>query len=140
MMLANAIQQSKVNEFAAGEDGYLADALTPFVQFCSGKGLKNCPTTPDVVAAFVTALALFQSEQFIADALRAVELLHDQFNYSNPVATAAVRKAWSRIVAFDPPRAWTQEDKQLFKTASPPLMAIISRREAERDKALRQAQ
>ena len=46
MMLAEVIQSSKVKEFAGGEDGYLADALAPFVQFCNSKAQKFCPTTP----------------------------------------------------------------------------------------------
>ena len=93
MMLAEVIQHSRVKEFAGSEDGYLADALAPFVQFCKSNGQKYCPTTPDVVAAYVTALALFQSEQTITDALRAIELLHDQFGYRTLWLAVAVRKA-----------------------------------------------
>jgi hypothetical protein len=139
-MLSDVIQAAKVGEFKASEDGYIADALTPFIQWCNSKGQKYCPTTPIVVAAFVTDVALVLSEQDISNALRAAELLHDQFNYANPVATAAVRKAWSRIVAWDAPRGWSKEDLQLFKTVSPEVQSIIARRERERDKALRQAQ
>ena len=135
--LGAAIERAKVSEFSNKDEA--ARHLAPFAEWCASKATRVCPSSPLVVAAFVDQLS-FKGEQFILETLRAIELLHDHFGYANPVATAKVREAVARIVEVDPPRSWSKEEKELFRTVSPSVQATIARRERDRDRALRQAQ
>ena len=99
--LGAAIEQAKVREFSHADDA--ASHLEPFTRWCTDHAVKTCPAGPDVVAAFVNQLS--HLGESILETLRAIELLHDHFGYSNPVATAKVRAEVAKIIKADPPRS-----------------------------------
>jgi len=135
--LSVAIERAKVSEFSREEGA--ARNIVAFEIWCGSKATKVCPSSPDVVAAFVDQQS-FQGERFILETLKAIELLHDHFNFANPVATARVRDAVAKIVKVDPPRAWSRAEKELFRTVSPSVQAIIAKREKDRDREVRRLQ
>jgi hypothetical protein len=51
-----------------------------------------------------------------------------------------VRAVLNDVVAVDPPRSWTKEEKAEFATFPIPAQKTISRREQDRERALRQRQ
>jgi hypothetical protein len=137
--LRNAIQTAKIAEFSgAAETATIAGHFAPFAKFCASKGVASCPATSASVAAFVRELD-FRGEDFLLRSLIAIEAAHDHFGYANPVATKAVRAALGKLYAPLPPRSWSNQEKADFSIAAPAILDAVRRREADRDRALRQA-
>jgi hypothetical protein len=150
MTLADAIeQQTAANEerLSAGIrvsmqlDADAALRLDSFNRFCTQHGVRNCPSRPSTVAAFVRSEKSLGTEPHkIALALSAIELLHDRHSCANPVATAVVRKELERILQIEAPRSWSKAEQLMFASLPGEIRAVISRREQQRETALRRAQ
>jgi hypothetical protein len=134
MMLGDAIAQAHAQNL----DGDASRLAGTFVRWCADHGVRSCPATPAIVAAFVRSMGVSTEE--VAAALVAIAELHDRAEASNPVATAAVRAELSRILKLKPPRSWRNADRPMFAELPPEIRAVIARREEDRDRELRRLQ
>ena len=115
--------------------------LKHFGAWCKSKGIKALPCAPTSLAAFVRAEnAIGVPVDRIVDALWAIEALHDNNGYANPVATAAVRVELDRILKFDRYPRWPKADKLKFLLLPPDIKAVIARREEQNTRVLRKIQ
>ncbi len=118
-----------------------AEHLRPFVAFCEGRGVSHLPARPDTVAAFLLAhLDLSPSIDRVLEILDGIEALHDAHSLASPVRSSIVAAALARYPGRDPPRSWPAADRILFLQLPLMVQHAIARREAQRDKAVRQAQ
>ena len=76
----------------------------------------------------------------LESAALAIVVIHDSVGASNPVATVACRTVLERRLRPETPRSWSNEDKQLFASLPVEIRAILTRRENQRDNALRRGQ
>ena len=112
-----------------------------FAKWAAAKGVRKCPCKPHVLAAFAWENhSLGVPQQQTLAILKAVEEQHHHFNLSNPAATKIVWAAVETICKAEPPRSWTKAEKAEWVLLPPDIRQAISRREAERDKALRRSQ
>ena len=116
--------------------------LRHFSAWCNSRGVKSLPCAPTTVAAFVRSeAAIGVSPEQIFDALAAIEALHDNSNYANPVATAAVRCELGRLFNLDGhPRSWPKADRLKYNALPIELRIVIDRRETQNTRALRKLQ
>lgn len=122
-------------------DAETRSLLRPFQDFCAIANVRYLPARPTTVASFT--FRQFDNgvkPDTIFDQLAAIERLHDQFDFANPVATSAARAALSEVASIEVPRSWPQADKELFKTLPPQIRNVILNREKDREKTLRRAQ
>ena len=159
--LADAIEQAKIRERVARWDANeqrllqelkldvprpalakdVLERLDIFGKWAASKSVRKCPAKPHVVAAFcLDQHQMGAAPQVILAILAAVEALHEYHGLSNPVRTSAVRAALDTIIKIDLPRSWPASNKVLFAQLDPDIREIISRREQQRDKALRRLQ
>ena len=121
-----------------------ADVRDRFIvleNWCAEKGVRKLPAKPWVVAAFILEqIANGRDVQGCLALLAAIEAVHDSHNLSNPTATAIVRAALDTIVKAEPPRSWNKDERAAWALLPPEIRQAISRREYDRDKALRVAQ
>ena len=100
--------------------------------------MRHCPARPATCAAFAaTEAANGRDAQGICSLLAAIEALHDHHDFSNPVATAAVSSVLNRIVKTAPPRSWGTAERSEWAKLPPAIRETITRRENERDIALK---
>jgi len=154
--LARAKERQQLQEWQANEQK-LAESLGPvakpeltqdvrdrlvvFIAYCKSNNVRHCPARPATCAAFARAEAANgRDPQGIVSLLGAVELLHNYHGLSNPTKTAVVAAALDQIIKIEPPRSWNESDRALWFRLDPEARDIIARHEAERSKALRQAQ
>ena len=112
-----------------------------FSEWAVAKQVRKCPAKPATVAAFIlehNALGV-PPQQTIA-ILKAIEEQHDYHNLSNPTTTQVVRAAINQIIKVEPPRSWNKEEKAEWALLPPAVREAITRRESEREVALRRAQ
>jgi hypothetical protein len=152
---AQAIAQAKANEIAQNEaklaqqldlppvalDDETKQHLSPFLRWTTEANVRFCPCLPTTVGAFVLKQAStgVSTEQILKQ-IDAIARLHDSHGLPNPTATTATRAVLEREFAFAAPRSWTGPEKELFCTLPAEIRAAISRREQDRERALRQRQ
>ena len=107
-----------------------------FEEHAARRGVRSFPTSPAIVADFLNSL----TDEALEPACQAIVCIHDSVGASNPVATVACRTILERRLRPETPRAWPKEDKQLFASLPVEIRAILTRRENERDTALRRSQ
>jgi hypothetical protein len=114
--------------------------LIPFLAWCSEQKVMACPARPTSVAAYCQHQQdLGVGRQLIAERLEAIEALHNAASLGNPCATPVVRTVTGgSTIAV--PRSWTGDEKQLFKQLPPEIQSVVARREADREREMRQAQ
>ena len=154
--IERAAQRQRVLEWEANErklagtlpptakielDSNCRDRLAIFVNYCKTLGVRHCPARPATCAAFAAAEAANgRDAQGICSLLTAIEALHDHHGFSNPVATAAVSAVLDRIVKTEPPRSWAAAERSEWARLPPTIRETITKREKERDIALRRIQ
>lgn len=116
-------------------------SLQPFVQWTTQKNARYCPAAPLTISAFVLAQAATgASTDKLLQQLDAIGRLHDRHNLANPCATWTARAALESVIQTDPPRSWTKAEQQAFVQLPSEVKAAISRREKDRERALRRTQ
>jgi hypothetical protein len=153
--LSDAIQRAKILEWDAAEQKMaerfkldapvlskdLLERHDLFAKWCTSKHVRKCPAKPATVAAFLLEQhALGASAQVVVAMLAAIEAIRQYHMLSNPCATAVVNAALDQIVKVEPPRSWNKDEKAEWAKLSPLVREAISRREKDRDRALRIAQ
>jgi hypothetical protein len=115
--------------------------LGPFIDWTTRKNCRYAPAKPFVVAAYLLDIATTGvSTGALLRRVTAISILHDRHGLSDPTNTTAVREVLNDLVAIEPPRSWTKEEKAEFATFPIPAQRVISRREQDRERALRQKQ
>lgn len=101
---------------------------------------KRCvrpfPASPALVADFLGTLP----DDGLEPACEALQAIHNSVGASNPVASLAVRTILERRLRAECPRSWNKEDRLAFAAVPPEIRSILTKRENERDTALRRAQ
>ena len=151
--LADMLAQVKANEIAQAEaeiassfppppkvSPEVQQRLIPFLQWCQQQKVKAVPARPTTCAAY----AQYQQDQgvdrqLIAERLEAIAALHEAASLGNPTATSVVRMVTGGST-IEAPRSWTGDEKQLFKELPPEIQTVVARREANRERVMRQAQ
>jgi hypothetical protein len=146
MTLADAIAKAHVlneEKLATGIPIPQLDAdaelhLAAFNRFCAQHGVRNCPTRPQVVAAFIRAEEKFGTPpETMALILSAIEALHIRHGMSNPLATPVCREQLERVLKTEAPRSWPRAEKLMFAALPPEIRAVIAKRERDRERWLR---
>jgi hypothetical protein len=164
MALADELQRAKAREeiakLDAGErriaaqlgidptkpNSELSDALRPelaaYQTWCAKNSCRYLPTKPYVLAQFLRDTAqLGVPWGKLAKFVAAVRAQHDRFHLADPTNSQIVLQTIEQIApAVEAPRSWPAADKAAFAGLPQPVQEIIARHEAERSKALRQAQ
>ena len=117
--------------------------IAPFVTFCMERKVRYCPANPYVVAAYLRWL-MDMNVGGIPDLLRGIEEVHAVNGLANPVQTFPVRELLSELASKEPPgpppRSWPKADQLLWAELPPAIRAVISKRDRERETALRRMQ
>jgi hypothetical protein len=107
-----------------------------FVQNCQRRGIRPFPASPAACADWLNSLP----EEAVEEACNTLVAIHNSVGASNPVATIACATVLSRKLRAECPRSWSNEDKQCFVLLPRETQVILTRRENERDAALRKKQ
>jgi hypothetical protein len=115
--------------------------LVPFVQWCGSVGARHLPAAPTTCAMFILNQAkVGVAPERIAAEAQAIEHLHDHYNQANPLQTRAARFALEQVLKIEAPRSWPKEEKAMFMHLPVQIRHIVSRREADRERTLRNGQ
>jgi hypothetical protein len=108
-----------------------------FERYAAQHGIRAFPATPALAASYLAAVDESDLEK-VVDALHTV---HDALGLASPCgASLAVKIVLERRLRAEAPRSWSREDKQLWASLPIGIRQILSRRENERDAALRTKQ
>ena len=110
-----------------------------YARWCELNGAPFCPARPGDVAHFVSDCAQLGIERLWA-ALQDISKCHGSFGLADPTLGTPVAAAVSDIAGIDPPRSWSKELKQRFRSLPYDVQALLAFHEAQREKALRRAQ
>jgi hypothetical protein len=114
--------------------------LRHFAEFCSTRGVLALPCRPATAAAYVRAQhASHVPADRILAALNAVEAVHSNGNFANPVATPAVRTELERILKIEPPSRWSRSEQLVWAGLPVEAKEIITRHSELDHKAVRKA-
>ena len=151
MTLADAIAlQTAANEQKLSEgiprirtlepDG--AIRLQAFERWCREQGVRSAPSHPATVATYIrNQEALGVEPNKIFKSCEAIEALHSDNGFANPIATSVVRAELERVLkavdAVSAPRSWPRAEQLLWATLPIEIRAIIARRERDRERWVR---
>jgi hypothetical protein len=118
-------------------DSHQRAFLNDFEQWCRANGVRSCPAAPITIAVYLrTAMA----EGDALAAAEAIRLAHQVHQLPCPVSTSVVRATLNEMLDDKPPRSWRADEQLLWGSLPPEIRGVISRRERERDVALRRLQ
>ncbi|MCW2130188.1 hypothetical protein M2226_008932 [Bradyrhizobium elkanii] len=113
--------------------------MTRFLTWCALMNHHHLPATPFVVAAFIGDNGGLRPEELSAE-VAAIDEQHQALGYAPPGRSDVALKAFNAVHPVDPPRSWTNAEKERFHQLPYDLQLVVSRREADREKELRRAQ
>jgi hypothetical protein len=147
--LANAREQEQEREHAMVSNAVAARlGISPtqgdksrwplWQAWCRAKGIDAFPVRPHVLAIYV----LDNASLGIGELSRVVEAVSAMHAYSSdPTLSPFVSAALDCVAGpTEPPRSWDAEHRAMFEALPRTLKIYVNQREADRDKALRQAQ
>jgi hypothetical protein len=117
------------------------ELLTPWVNWCAQRRVRNLPARPEVVASFISELA-HREPEYVASMVAAIGRMHTvHAALADPTASRAVTFVLNQSVTpVEPPRSWPKAEKELFGSLPPQIKTIIAKREIEREAGLRRKQ
>jgi hypothetical protein len=128
---------ARVSTPATTLDHHQRALFSAFEHFCRSNGVRAIPAAPAIVACYLrTCLA----EGDALAAAEAVRMAHQAHGLPCPVSTHVVRAQLNEMLEDKPPRSWRASEQLLWAALPPEIRGIISRRERERDLALRRKQ
>jgi hypothetical protein len=110
-----------------------------FARWCELNGASFCPTTPAVVAKFVTDCASLGIDR-LWPAVQDISRMHVALGLADPTLSGTAAAAINDVAGIDPPRSWPSDRKQQFKSLPYDLQVYVAVHETQREKALRRAQ
>jgi hypothetical protein len=114
-------------------------AAPMFVKWCELNGLSPCPAAPAHVARFVVDCAPLGIER-LWPAIQDISRLHVSVGLADPTLGGVAAETISDLAGIDPPRSWSADHKQRFKSLPYDLQIYVADHETQREKALRRAQ
>jgi hypothetical protein len=110
--------------------------LAGFDQWCRANGVRSFPAAPAAIAVYLRASL---SEGDALAAAEAIRLAHQAHGLPCPVSTNVVRAQLNVMLDDKPPR-WKPDEQLLWAALPPEIRGILTRKERERDTALRRKQ
>ena len=113
--------------------------METFEKWCALNGVKAHGASPTIIARFVKDIAplgisrVWRTNQEISRA-------HYVVGLADPTLGGPVAAAINEISRIAPPRSWPKEEQIRFLTLPYDIQLVISIREADRDKQIRQMQ
>ncbi|MHC2241331.1 hypothetical protein [Bradyrhizobium elkanii] len=112
--------------------------MTRFQNWCRLVGQHPLPAAPITVAAFIGDQGGLKADVLAAE-VAAIDDEHQALGYAPPGRSDAALKAFGAVHPVEPPRSWTNEEKERFHQLPYDLQLVVSRLETGREKELRRA-
>jgi hypothetical protein len=113
--------------------------MRTFQNWCALNGVQPLPASPADVARFAYAIADLGIDR-VFEEIQHIGRSHYVVDLADPCLSVPVTSALNAISGIHPPRSWSGPLKVRFMTLPYDIQCEISRRETEREQALRQAQ
>jgi hypothetical protein len=133
-------KQAQVNSAVTARLGNPPRVPVPdhFDRWCENRGLISCPASPETVALFTIQNPTMPPEAMAA-LLEGITAAHQ--HVGDPVSSWVVNRALETMFGeVSPPRSWKKEALRLWATLPYFSRSYITKREADRDAALRRSQ
>jgi hypothetical protein len=114
-------------------------AAPMFARWCELNGMSPYPAAPAAVAKFVTDCAQLGIER-LWTAVQEVSRAHVAQGLADPTLGGVAAAAISDVAGIVPPRSWSADRKQRFKSLPYDFQLYVAAHEEQREKALRRAQ
>jgi hypothetical protein len=111
--------------------------MTMWGKWCSLHGHQPMPASPTMIARFIAELAPLGISE-VWPAVLEISRAHYCIGLPDPTVSAPVVTEINKISGISPPRSWPAEDQIRFRTLPYDLQLIVSKREADRDRQIRQ--
>jgi hypothetical protein len=113
--------------------------VNAFENWCALRGVSALPARPATVAEFVTECYPLGVDR-VWRILQEVSRAHRRQGVADPTMGPPVSLAMNELSRIEPPRSWPAGMKRRFLELPYDLQVYVNVREAERDRAVRQAQ
>ncbi len=114
-------------------------AAPMFARWCELNGAAFCPASPADVARFVADCASLGIGR-LWPAVQEISRAHLALGLADPTLGGIAAAAVSDVAGILPPRSWSADRKQRFKSLPYDVQIYLAEHEARREKALRCAQ
>jgi hypothetical protein len=128
---------ARVKTPATTLDQHQRALFSAFEHFCRSSGVRSLPASPTTIAAYLRA-ALAEGDALAA--AEAIRIAHQAHGLPCPVSTHVVRSQLNELIDEKPPRSWRADEQLMWAALPPEIRGVISRRERERNLALRRKQ
>jgi hypothetical protein len=110
-----------------------------FQKWCSLRGEQAIPASPTIIARFIKDVAPMGIDR-VWPAVLEISRAHYVIGLPDSTISFPVTAAMNDLSGITPPRSWPAEEKARFLTLPYDIQQTISKREADRDKQIRQMQ
>lgn len=111
-----------------------------FQKYCDLHGFSSRPAAPTTIARFINGIADLGIDK-VWEAVQEISRAHYTVGLPDPtLGSGLVTSAVNAISKIEPPRSWSGPLKSRFLSLPYDIQREISRREIERDRAVRTAQ
>jgi hypothetical protein len=110
-----------------------------FSDWCSLRGEQAIPASPTIIARFIKDVAPMGIDR-VWPAILEISRAHYVITLPDPTLSYPVTTAINELSKIEPPRSWPAQEKTRFMTLPFDIQLTISKREADRDKQIRQMQ
>ena len=110
-----------------------------FEKWCSIRGESAIPASPTIIARFIADIAPLGIDR-VWPAVLEISRAHYMIGLPDVTISYPVTMAINEIANIPAPRSWPAAEKARFKTLPYDMQLVISKREADRDKQIRQLQ
>lgn len=110
--------------------------MTRFQNWCRLMGHHHLPAAPLAVAAFIGDQGGLKPD-LLSEEVAAIDEQHQALGYAPPGRSDVALKAFAAVHPVEPPRSWTNAEKERFLQLPYDLQLVMSRREADREKELK---
>lgn len=113
--------------------------MNMFEKWCSLRGESAIPASPTIVARFIADIAPMGIDR-VWPAVLEISRAHYIIGLPDSTQSFPVASAINELSRLAPPRSWPAAEKLRFATLPYDIQLVISNREADRDKQIRQLQ
>src|SRR5262249_2414052 len=106
-------------------------AAPTFARWCELNGASFCPASPAAVARFIRECAALGIER-LWPAVQDISKLHVSLGLADPTLGRPAADAVSDVADISPPRSWSAERKQRFRSLPYDLQLHIASHEQSR--------
>ncbi len=110
-----------------------------FEKWCSLRGESAIPASPTIIARFIADIAPMGIDR-VWPAVLEISRAHYVIALPDPTNSYPVTTAINELSKLEPPRSWPAAEKLRFSTLPYDIQLVISNRERDRDKQIRQLQ